>query len=132
MAYHGFALQEAIYSALNVSSLNNLVTGVFDTVPDDTTLPVVIIGSQTTNDGATKDLDGRDYIFNVDIYSNYRGMKETKTIEKEVYSLLHNQSISVSGASLVNCRCEFTTEIQEDDGITRHAVMRFRAFVMDS
>ena len=69
MAYHGFALQEAIYSTLNVSSLNNLVTGVFDTVPDDTTLPVVIIGSQTTNDGATKNLDGRDYIFNVDTHN---------------------------------------------------------------
>jgi hypothetical protein len=59
-------------------------------------------------------------------------MKETKNIEKEVYSLLHEQSISVSGASFVNCRCEFTTDIAEDDGVTRHGVMRFRAFVMDS
>ena len=132
MAYHGFALQEAIYSALNVSALTNLVTGIFDSVPDDTTLPVVIIGSQSTNDSGTKNLDGREYIFNVDIYSNYRGMKETKNIEKQVYSLLHEQSISVSGASFVNCRCEFTTDIAEDDGVTRHGVMRFRAFVMDS
>jgi hypothetical protein len=132
MAYHGFALQEALYSALNVSSLTNLVTGVYDSVPEDATLPVVIIGSQSTNDGGTKNLDGREYIFNVDIYSNYRGMKETKNIEKEVYSLLHEQSISVSGASFVNCRCEFTTDIAEDDGVTRHGVMRFRAFVMDS
>jgi len=132
MAYHGFEFQEALYAKLNVSSLTNLVTGIFDSVPEDATLPVVIIGSQTTTDDGTKDLDGRSYIFNVDIYSDYRGMKETKTIEKQVYSLLHEQSISVSGASLVNCRCEFTTDIAEDDGVTRHGVMRFRAFIMDN
>ncbi len=63
MAYHGFEFQEALYAKLNVSSLTNLVTGIFDSVPEDATLPVVIIGSQTTTDDGTKDLDGRSYIF---------------------------------------------------------------------
>ena len=133
MALHSFALQERIYSTLNAdSTLGGLVNGIFDSLPEGQTLPVVIIGAQSTSDNGSKNLDGRDYIFNVDVYSDYRGMKEIKNIQKEIYRLLHESSLSVSGASFVDCRCEFTTDILEDDGITRHGVMRFRAFVMDN
>ena len=133
MALHSFALQERIYSTLNGdSTLGGLVNGIFDSLPEGQTLPVVIIGAQSTSDNGSKNLDGRDYIFNVDVYSDYRGMKEIKNIQKEIYRLLHESSLSVSGASFVDCRCEFTTDILEDDGITRHGVMRFRAFVMDN
>ena len=133
MSLHGFALQESIYSTLNGdSTLGALIQGVFDSVPDGQSLPVVTIGTQSTSDNGTKTLDARDYIFNVDVYSDYRGMKEIKNIQKEIYRLLHESSLSVSGASFVDCRCEFTTDILEDDGITRHGVMRFRAFVMDN
>ena len=133
MAYHGFGLQERIYSTLNGdSTLGALITGVFDAVPDDTTLPVVVIGEQSSSDNGTKSLDARDYVFNVEVFSDYRGMKEIKNIQKEIYRLLHESSLSVSGASFVNCRCEFTTDILEDDGITRHGVMRFRAYVTDN
>ena len=133
MAYHGFAIQEAVYSRLNGdSTLGGLVTGVYDAVPDDTSLPIAVIGPSTSSDNATKTLDARDYVFNVDVWSAYRGMKQTKNIIKQVYSLLHEYALSVSGAALVNLRCEFTTEIMEDNGVTRHGVMRFRAFVTDS
>ena len=133
MSLHSFTLQERIYTTLNDdSTLGALITGVFDAVPDDTSLPVVIIGPHTTSDNGSKTLDGRDYVFNIDVYSDYRGMKEIKNIQKEIYRLLHESSLSVSGASFVDCRCEFTTDILEDDGITRHGVMRFRAFVTDS
>ena len=133
MSLHSFALQERIYSTLNGdSTLGALITGIFDGVPDGQALPIVVIGEQTSNDNGSKTLDGRDYIFNVDVFSDYRGMKEIKNIQKEIYRLLHESSLSVSGASFVDCRCEFTTDILEDDCITRHGVMRFRAFVMDS
>ena len=133
MSLHGFALQESIYSTLNGdSTLGALIQGVFDSVPDGQSLPVVTIGTQSTSDNGTKTLDARDYIFNVDVYSDYRGMKEIKNIQKEIYRLLHESSLSVSGASFVNCRCEFTTDILEDDGVTRHGVMRFRAYVTDN
>jgi hypothetical protein len=133
MAYHGFAIQEAVYSRLNGdSTLGSLVTDVYDAVPDDVALPICVIGPSTSTDDATKSLDARSYIFNVDVWSKYRGMKETKNIIKQVYSLLHEFALSVSGASLVTLRCEFTTEILEDNGVTRHGVMRFRAFVTDT
>jgi len=133
MALHSFPLQEAIFSRLNGdSTLGDLITGVFDGVPDDTALPVVVIGPSTTSDDGSKTLDARDYIFNVDVFSDYRGMKETKNILQRVYTLLHEVDVSVSGANLIDLRCEFSSEVLENDGVTRHGVMRFRAFITDS
>lgn len=133
MALHSFPLQEALYSRLNGdSTLGGLITGVYDAVPDDTALPIVVIGPASTSDDGSKTLDARDYIFNVDVWSDYRGMKETKNISQRVYTLLHEHDLSVSGASLIDLRCEFSSEVLENDGVTRHGVMRFRAFITDS
>ena len=133
MALHSFPLQEALYSRLNGdSTLGGLITGVYDAVPDDTALPIVVIGPASTSDDGSKTLDARDYIFNVDVWSDYRGMKETKNISQRVYTLLHKHDLSVSGANLIDLRCEFSSEVLENDGVTRHGVMRFRAFITDS
>tara|TARA_R100001510_G_C7656992_1_gene217901 strand:- start:2610 stop:3008 length:399 start_codon:yes stop_codon:yes gene_type:complete len=132
MSLDTFPLQEALYSRLNGDgTLGGLVEGVFDGVPDDNTLPIVTLGEGTTTDNAMKDLDARDYVFNIDVYSSYRGMKETKTIMQRVYELLHDHSLSVSGANLITLRCEFTTQVIEGDGVIRHGIMRFRAFITD-
>ena len=132
MSLDTFSLQEALYSRLNGDgTLCGLVEGVFDGVPDDINLPIVTLGVGTTTDNAMKDLDARDYVFSIDVYSSYRGMKETKTIMSRVYDLLHNHDLSVSGANLITLRCEFTTQVIEGDGVIRHGIMRFRAFITD-
>ena len=132
MSLDTFSLQEALYSRLNGDgTLGGLVEGVFDGVPDDNNLPIVTLGEGTTTDNAMKDLDARDYVFSIDVYSSYRGMKETKTIMQRVYDLLHNHDLSVSGANLITLRCEFTTQVIEGDGVIRHGIMRFRAFITD-
>jgi len=134
MALHSFPLQEALYTRLTGdSTLMALVTGVFDAVPEDTVLPSVVIGEGTTTDNATKTLDMRDYIFQIDVWSAYQGMKEAKNIMQRIYSLLHEyNSLAVSGAILVDLRCEFTTQVLESDGTIRHGIMRFRAFITDT
>ena len=50
----------------------------------------------------------------------------------QIYTILHNTDITVSGASLVNIRHEFEQTLLEADGITRHGVMRFRVVIFDS
>ena len=133
MALHAFALQTALYSRLNGdSALGDLVTGVFDAVPEDTVLPCVVIGEGTSVDDGSKTLDARDYIFTVDVWSAYQGMKQIKDIMSRVYLLLHEYSLSVSGANLIDLRCEFTTQVIDGDGVTRHGIMRFRAFITDT
>ena len=136
MALHSFALQQAIFTALDGATINdadgNAITGVFDDVPENTVYPYVVIGEETATNIDTKDKDAHEHTLTIHVWSQYRGRKEIKNIMSSVYTTLHNASITVSGASLVNIRHEFENTLTEADGITRHGVMRFRAVVFDS
>jgi hypothetical protein len=136
MALHSFALQQAIFTALDGATINdadgNAITGVFDDVPENTAYPYIVIGEETATNIDTKDKDAHEHTLTIHVWSQYRGRKEIKNIMRSVYTTLHNASITVSGASLVNIRHEFENTLTEADGITRHGVMRFRAVVFDS
>ena len=136
MALHSFALQQAIFTALDGATINdadgNAITGVFDDVPENTAYPYVVIGEETATNIDTKDKDAHEHTLTIHVWSQYRGRKEIKNILSSVYTTLHNASITVSGASLVNIRHEFENTLTEADGITRHGVMRFRVVVFDS
>ena len=136
MALHSFALQQAIFTALDNATINdvdgNSITGVFDDVPENTAYPYVVIGEETATNIDTKDKDAHEHTLTIHVWSQYRGRKEIKNIMSSVYTTLHNASITVSGASLVNIIHEFENTLTEADGITRHGVMRFRAVVFDS
>ena len=136
MALHSFALQQAIFTALDGATINdvdgNPITRVFDDVPENTAYPYVVIGEETATNIDTKDKDAHEHTLTIHVWSQYRGRKEIKNIMSSVYTTLHNASITVSGASLVNIRHEFENTLTEADGITRHGVMRFRAVVFDS
>lgn len=133
MSLHSSQLQKAIYAALlNDNTLSGLVNGVYDDVPEGSTYPYVVIGEETATNIGSKTLDGLEYTLVIHIWSQYRGRKEVKQIMERIYEVLHDQSISVTGASLVNLRQEFETSLVEGDGITRHGVMRFRAVVFDT
>ena len=134
MSFHSWELQKAIFTKLsgNVDGLDGANIPVYDDVPQQSNYPYVQIGEETSANNGTKTLDGIEHTLTMHIWSQYRGRREIKTIMKSVYDLLHNTAISVSGASLVNVRQEFSTTLAENDGITRHGVMRFRAVVFDN
>jgi hypothetical protein len=133
MSNYASALQQTVFNALDQSStLQNLVTDVYDFVPESTAFPYVKIGEQTMVDDGTKDKKGSDFTIEVHTFSRYRGSVEIKNIMSVVYDILHESSLSVSGASLVNMRFEFSDIIKENDGLTTHGVQRFRAFVLSS
>ena len=133
MSNYASELQQTVFNALDQSStLQNLVTDVYDFVPESTAFPYVKIGEQTMVDDGTKDKKGSDFTIEVHTFSRYRGSVEIKNIMSVVYDILHESSLSVSGASLVNMRFEFSDIIKENDGLTTHGVQRFRAFVLSS
>ena len=134
MSFHSWELQKAIFTKLsgNVDGLDGVNIPVYDDVPQQSNYPYVQIGEETSANNGTKTLDGIEHTLTMHIWSQYRGRREIKTIMKSVYDLLHNTAISVSGASLVNVRQEFSTTLSENDGITRHGVIRFRAVVFDN
>ena len=134
MSLHSWELQKAIFTVLsgNTTGLSGVNVSVFDDVPEGTAYPYVVIGEETAAENGTKTLDGQEYTLTIHVWSQYRGRREIKEIMGSVYENLHNTDITVSGASLVNIRQEFDTTLAENDGITRHGVMRFRAVVFDN
>ena len=133
MSDHSLELQKSIFNALDGdSTLQSLVTDVYDFVPESTAFPYVKIGEETSIDNGTKTLQGNEHTLVIHTFSRYRGSKEVKEIMSRIYALLHESSLSVTGASLVNLRFEFSDVIKENDGFTSHEIQRFRAIVYDS
>ena len=131
MSVGQFPLQQAIFTALNVSAVtSDLSCGVYDDVPQNATYPYIALGEETVIDFSTKDIHGNEITINIHVWSQYKGSKETKQIMDKIHDLLHNTSISVSGFNLVNIRFEFSDILRDPDGITRHGVMRFRAIIL--
>ena len=133
MSDHSLELQKSIFNVLDGdSTLQNLVTDVYDFVPENTAFPYVKVGEETSLDNGTKTLQGNEHTLVIHSFSRYRGSKEVKEIMSRIYALLHESSLSVTGASLVNLRFEFSDVIKENDGFTSHGLQRFRAVVYDS
>ena len=125
-------LQTTVYNALLAS--NPLTTklggnNIYDFVPENTAFPYVKIGDQTMVDDGTKTKKGTDFTLIIHTFSRYRGSKEIKEIMSLVYDVLHESSLSVSGA-MNNMRFEFADIIKENDGLTTHGMQRFRVFVL--
>ena len=125
-------LQGTVYNALLASTPLTTALGgnnIYDFVPEGTTFPYVKVGDQTMVDDGTKDKKGSDFTLMIHTFSRYRGSKEIKNIMSLVYDVLHESSLSVSGA-FNNMRFEFSDIIKESDGLTTHGVQRFRVFVL--
>ncbi len=136
MALHSVKLQTAIYSTLTSGTLTDIsgtsiTSKVYDDVPEGTAYPYIVIGEETTIPVGAKDTDGHEHTLTFHVWSQYRGRKEIKQIMEQIYTILHNVAISITGATLVNIRHEFERTLLESDGITRHGVIRFRAVVFD-
>jgi hypothetical protein len=134
MSLAQFALQSTIYSTLNGD--NNLTStlgaSIFDEVPEGSATPYVTIGEDTAIDYSAGSEDGADVTVNIDVWSEYKGSKETKQIMDRIHDLLHDSNLSITGFNLVNLRFEFSDILRDPDGVTRHGVMRFRAIILGS
>ena len=134
MSLHSWQLQKSIFTALNgnVTGVSSANIPIYDDVPEGSVYPYVVIGEETASNNGTKTLDGFEHTITLHVWSQYRGRREIKEIMQSVYEKLHNTAITVTGASLVNIRQEFSNTLAEQDGITRHGVMRFRAVLFDN
>ena len=133
MSDHSLQLQKTVFDTLDGdSNLQSKVSDVYNFVPQNTTYPYVQVGDDSMADNSTKDLDGNVHSIMIHTWSRYRGDKEAKEIMARIYELLHNSSLSVSGASLVNARFETSDILNDPDGITNHGVQRFRFVIYDT
>lgn len=133
MSVGQFALQEAIYSALNVSAItSDLNCAVVNEPTNDQSYPFIQLGEDRVDDYSTKVEAGGEYELNFDIWSQYKGSKECKQIMDKIHDLLHDSNISVTGFNLVNIQLDYSDILKDPDGVTRHGIMRFRAIILGS
>lgn len=125
-----WALQQAVYTRLTgYGDLTALIDAVYDHVPQNPTFPYVQIGDETAVPFDTHDSIGSEATITIHSWSRYRGKKETKQIQREIYNALHRHALSVSGVTTVDCQWEFADSFIDDDGLTRHGVQRFRVIL---
>ena len=134
MADHSFELQKTIYAKLNTDSTikTTYSATVHDHVSTGTAFPYVVIGEETlTDDSSTKDIDFNEFTLTIHTFSRNRGRKEAKQIMARIYTLLHKASLTITGATHINTRFEYSDVVREQDGLTYHGVQRFRTILHD-
>lgn len=124
-----FALQQAIFAALSASGeLQSLIgSRLFDYVPRDSAFPYVVLGDGSEADWSTSTETGSEHAIQIDAWSRSTGHKEAKQIAEIIRAVLHNTSLTVSGANLVDIRHLTTDFSREPDGQTFRARLSFRA-----
>jgi hypothetical protein len=122
-------VQAAYYARLTGDTeLMDLISGVFDFVPEDRTYPYVVIGESTEVPDNSKDRLGRHTTQTLHVWSKYRGYSQGLTIAARITVLLDHQPLTIAGMHHVVTRFEFqqTLTDPEPSGDIRHIPMRFR------
>ena len=126
-----WAVQAAVYARLSGDSgvtalLGAGASGVFDHVPQASVFPYIALGGMEARPEETQDGRGYDITLDIHCYSRSLGMKQSRAIIAAVSAALHEADFAVTGQSLVLCRLERQETRLEQDGETRHGLMRFR------
>jgi hypothetical protein len=121
-------VQRALFTQLTANApLMAQLTGVFDFVPENTALPYLTLGEQSAADWSTKSFSGQEYLLTLHVWSAARGRKQAKEIISLVHGALHQTELTITGHHLVNLRFVSSQLFLDEDGLTHHGVMRFRA-----
>jgi len=124
------AVQSAVYTALTGHApLVALVTGIRDAVEQDTAYPYVTIGEDAHVEDDTDDRGARDCTITIHVWSRYRGRKDTKQIQGEIYNALHRANLSHSGYVFTDSHFLSSDSFMDSDGRTRHGVQTFRILI---
>lgn len=123
-----WSLQLAIYNCLKAdSALTAKVTGVFDAVPSGQAFPYVTIGEDTVIDWSTKTNAGEEVTHTLHVWSRYSGKKEAKEIISLVLEAITREPLVLTGGFFVDYSgLDFAEVFTDEDGITRHGVIRMR------
>jgi hypothetical protein len=120
-------IQKSIYQTLTADpDLMEVITGVFDHVPQGQDYPYINIGEDTSIEWDTDTELGSESTLTVHVWSREYGRRQVKEIMEQIYDILHRAEIELETLHLVDCVVEFMETFLESDGVTRHGVMRIR------
>lgn len=123
-------LQQAVYAKLTAdTALMQLVTGVYDEVPESAAYPYVSFGSVTelvddahTQRGLTTNLV-------LHIWSKYRGFREAAGILSALDAVLDRQPLTLTGFTDVSVAHQQHQELRDPDPEIRHINVTYRVWM---
>jgi hypothetical protein len=116
MADAGFAVQKAIYAALN----GNLGAGVsvYNHTPQDSAYPYVVIGGcEIVEDDYLAERKSEYYSY-ISVWSQYKGSKQVLDIISAIDTALHNKKLALDFGSMSDCKLKRKRCSLDADGIT--------------
>lgn len=124
-----FNVQQAILDTLaaneDVQAALGAVPRVYDYVPQDAVFPYVACGPVHVVSNDNKRDIGFEQIVTLNIWSRYRGGKETRDIFQALYNALHRATLSLTGQIFLSCEFHSADFALDADGLTYHAATRF-------
>lgn len=133
MADASWPVQQAVYTALTDGSPPAVEQSVYDgAAPAGAVYPYVVIGEATIVDDGTKTEDGQQHTVTLHVWDRPAdaggpiGYKRTKEIMAAIRAALHDVDLSITGHATVMSRVEMQETFLDEDGITRHGVLRLR------
>ncbi|QQK75093.1 DUF3168 domain-containing protein [Salicibibacter cibarius] len=109
--------------------LNNLVKGIYINrgVPDGASFPYVSKGSGFANPGDTKQTDGANVTYQIDVWGR-RDDWEIHEIMMAVQDAMQGFRAETDRTEVFDCRLNYTDVQLDPDGYTRHGILQYRIF----
>lgn len=133
------ALQQAVYSRLNHSSVTSLLSSayaplasIFTDVPQsldaekESYFPFITIGADTITPFDDKDAPGGSAIVQVDIWDRASSMLEIKALVDAVDARLRRQPLTIAGATHITTEMDSCSFSRDPDGKTKRALVLYR------
>lgn len=122
-------VQTAVYGRLTGSKpLMDLISGVYDYVPEEADYPFVVIGEATEVPDNRHGGFGRETVITLHVWSQYRGHSQGLRIASLITGLLDHQPLTLTGLAWIATRFEFSQTLTDPEppGDIRHVVLRYR------
>ncbi|MEM9359863.1 MAG: DUF3168 domain-containing protein, partial [Pseudomonadota bacterium] len=100
---------------------------VFDHVPRGTVLPYITFGPSSERDWSTSDDIAHELQISLHVWTEALGRSQAEEIMTVTRTLLHDQTLAVSGFRLINLRHEDSALKRVSDGDTLQGTIRLRA-----
>lgn len=123
-----YDLQQAVYSVLSTDAeLLSQVTGIYDNPHPVVAYPYLVLGQLRGVDWSTKTTQGMQSVLTLHAYSQI-SKKEVINILDRVFDLLQSTALDLEGHNLVAMRFDYSEIDLQNDGITYHGLIQFRAY----
>ncbi|MDB5651440.1 MAG: hypothetical protein JWL62_2960 [Hyphomicrobiales bacterium] len=129
-AIASFALRKAVHKALvNDAGIFGMLGGakIFDDVPRGMQAPFITFGDTQWRDWSTSTDRGADQVFIVDVWTEYRGVRQALELAERVAAVLDGAALTIEGHRLIDLRLNALDTRRDANGRLAKASLRFRA-----